>query len=131
MPMEIVYEGKKRFKAATRGLELTIDQPLEGGGSNQGFTPPELLIAALGSCVGVYLEHFCLRHEIDISKMKITLDWEKASQPARIGKINCVVDIPDQLDSQMVASLLKVAHQCLIHNTLLHEPEVGIEVKTK
>jgi len=131
MPMEIVYKGKKRFQAKTRGLELISDQPVEEGGDNLGFTPPELLIASLGSCIGVYIESFAERHGVDITGLTINLEWEKVAKPARIGKIRCWIKIPTVIDEQMAAALLRVAEQCLIHNTLTQAPEIKVEIERK
>jgi len=129
--MKITYLGSKCFKAVTRDQELIIDQPTEYGGTNKGFTPPELLIASLGSCVGVYVENFCLRHEIDISKMEIDLQWEKVMEPTRLDKINCQVSIPTVVDENKKKAIQKVAEQCLIHNTLHNEPEINISVEVQ
>ena len=42
-------EGVK-FGIQARGHHVTCDQPVENGGADSGMTPPELLLASLGSC---------------------------------------------------------------------------------
>jgi hypothetical protein len=50
--MEVVIEhlGAVQFEIKARGHAIVTDQPRENGGFDEGMTPPELLLASLGSC---------------------------------------------------------------------------------
>ena len=52
METAIQYFGVVRFEAEARGHKILCDQPAENGGSNAGMTPPEFLLASLGTCAG-------------------------------------------------------------------------------
>jgi len=52
MELKVVYSGGKRFEAIARNHRLISDQPLEDHGTDRGMTPPELFLAALGTCIG-------------------------------------------------------------------------------
>lgn len=127
--MEIRHTRALQFIAKQRGHEVTIDQPGGAGGFDKGMTPPELFVASLGACIGVYVVDFCERHSIDTEGMKIRMSWEKASDPPnRIGRIHADVDMPAEIPDSMRAAVQRVAEQCLIHNTIMHTPTVKIEI---
>ena len=54
MNMEIEYAGGTKFTAKARSHIIVCDQPVESGGLDTGMTPPELLLASLGTCVAYY-----------------------------------------------------------------------------
>jgi putative redox protein len=126
---EIKYIGGKKFSAQNRAHTVIIDQPEDNGGNNQGPTPPELFIDSLGSCIGVYVLGFCKNTGLNPDGMKITLDWEKASdKPSRIKNINIKIALPNADVGARKAALLKVAESCLIHETIKHQPEISMEL---
>ncbi len=129
MEMNISYKDGKKFVATCRKHEVIIDQPLNNDGKDEGATPPEFFIASLGSCIGVYVLAYCKNAGIKTEGMTINVKWEKAKNPDRIGEIK--VDIKLQEDvGKRKAALLKVAEHCLIHNTILHQPKMDIEIST-
>ena len=126
---EIKYIGGMKFEAKNRSHSVIIDQLQENGGEDKGFTPPELFIDSLGSCIGVYVLRFCKNTSLNPDGMKITLDWEKAAdKPARIQKISAKIELPNADAGARSAALLKVAESCLIHETIRHQPEITIEL---
>ena len=61
--MVVSHEKGRRFAAEVRGHQIASDQPAPAGGDTAP-TPPELFIASLGTCIGVYIATFAERHEI-------------------------------------------------------------------
>ncbi len=53
MPLTITHDEKLRFAAESGKHSLVIDLPEASGGTDAGFSPPQLFIASLGSCIGV------------------------------------------------------------------------------
>ncbi len=126
---EIKYINGKKFSAQNRTHTIIIDQPKEGGGEDQGPTPPELFIDSLGSCIGVYVLAFCKNTGLDSSGMKINLEWEKASdKPSRIKTISAKIYLPNADVGARKAALLKVAESCLVHETIRSHPDIKIEL---
>ena len=64
--MEVTVEhiGAVQFEIRARGHVIASDQPVETGGYDEGLTPPELLLASLGSCAGYYAAQYLPRQEI-------------------------------------------------------------------
>ena len=54
--LEVVVNhlGAVQFEAKARQHTVYCDQPAENGGFDEGMTPPEFLLAALGTCAGYY-----------------------------------------------------------------------------
>ena len=54
--MEVLtqYLGAVQFEITARQHTLICDQPGENNGYDEGMTPPELLLASLGSCAAYY-----------------------------------------------------------------------------
>ncbi len=63
-------------KATVRGVSTTIDEPLERGGTNQGQTPTETLVAALVGCTNVISHKIAHKNGIELKSMHITADVE-------------------------------------------------------
>ena len=58
--MEVIVEhlGAVQFEIKARGHIIVTDQPRENGGFDEGMTPPELLLASLGSCAAFYAAQY-------------------------------------------------------------------------
>ena len=54
MEASVEYLGAAQFEIQARQHRIVSDQPIENGGDNEGMTPPELLLASLGSCAAYY-----------------------------------------------------------------------------
>ena len=123
--MEIIIKhlGNVQFEAVTRGHSVLCDQPAENGGADAGMTPPELLLASLGTCAGFYAAQYLKARALDCHALEIKVSAEKASQPARLGSFRIEVFAP-AMDPQHEAGLLRSVQKCLIHNTLLHAPAI-------
>jgi len=108
--------------------ELMCDESSEVGAAYP--SAPELLMASLGSCVGSTLVAFAARRDLDLEGMTIDLDWRLADSPRRIGAIAVRVRLPADLSDEQRRTLERVAHSCLIHNTLSHPPQMSLDLVT-
>ena len=57
-----------------RGVSTLIDEPLERGGTNQGPTPTETLVAALVGCTNVISHKIAHKNGIELKRMHISAD---------------------------------------------------------
>jgi uncharacterized OsmC-like protein len=123
--MEVVIQhlGKVKFEARAGSHALISDQPAGNGGEDSGMTPPELLLSALGTCAGYYAAQYLSTRSLSSEGLEIRVSAEKAQQPARLGSFRIQVTAP-ALDERHQAGLGRAVKACLIHNTLLHTPEI-------
>jgi len=130
--VQIKHTHGSQFIASSREHRVIIDQPVSAGGTDEGFTPPEMFIASLGSCIGVYVVDFCARHGIPNEGLSINMSWRQASDPPnRIGKIEADVRLPGEVSPAHKQAILRVAQACLIHNTISHSPQVEIRLNAE
>jgi uncharacterized OsmC-like protein len=85
-------------------------------------------MASLGSCIASVLILFGRHHGYELEGLKVELDWELADRPHRIGRIDIRVHLPDAIPEAERPIYERVAHTCLIHNTLTHPPQVGMDI---
>ncbi len=130
MDMKIAYKGGKKFIATSRGQQMIIDLPVEKGGTDKGMTPPETFIAALASCMGVYILNYCKNVKINTNNMLLSVQWEKALNPARISDVKVKIELPKMLNKDRQDALIKVAEHCLVHNTIHTPPNVEVSLFT-
>ncbi len=50
MQVNVSHQDGLQFIASARSHQIVSDQPFDNGGCDRGMTPPEWLLAALGSC---------------------------------------------------------------------------------
>ncbi|MBI2842990.1 MAG: OsmC family protein [Armatimonadetes bacterium] len=128
MEMTIDYTGGMQFIAETRGHKLIIDLPPALKGEDTGPTPPELFIASLGSCIGVYAVGCLTAQGVPCEGIHVAMTWEDGKSPARIGKISADISLPEGISPERARMALRAAEQCKIHNTLHHTPEICISI---
>lgn len=130
MEVSIVHDGKVRFTIKARTHTIVCDQPIDAGGTDEGMTPPELLLASLGSCAAYYAAQYLKSRKLAEAGVRVIVTAEKLKEPARIGKFLVNVVIPVALTEAQKLGMLRSIHQCLIHNTLLSVPGIAIELNS-
>lgn len=58
MEVTIEHLGAVQFEIKARQHTILSDQPPENFGHDEGMTPPELLLASLGSCAAFYASQY-------------------------------------------------------------------------
>ena len=117
-----------RFAVQARTHAIVCDQPPENGGEDAGMTPPELMLASLGSCAAFYAAQYLKARKLAESGVEVTVTAEKLKQPARLGNFHVRVTYPAALSEEQTEGLTRSVHHCLVHNTLLAPPEIRIDL---
>lgn len=128
MAITTKIDSGMKFISDVRGMQIVVDQPVESGGTNEGPTPPELLVVSLTTCVGVYAVMYMQRAGLDTAGIKITADYNKVTQPTRIGSITVKLEAPSISDEHK-DKFMKFVNNCMVHNTLHHCPEISIDLE--
>src|ERR1700732_1004095 len=129
--MEVLVEhlGAVQFEIKARQHTIACDQPAENGGYDEGMTPPELLLASLGSCAGFYAAQYLRKYKLASEGTRVRVTADKVKDPARVDNFRIEIETPIELTEQHRAGVERAVHHCLIHNTLLHPPQIRIDVK--
>jgi uncharacterized OsmC-like protein len=128
MEVKITHLDQVKFSIQSRLHTILCDQPAENGGEDSGLTPPELLLASLGSCAAFYAVQYLKTRNLAETGVKVTVTAEKLKQPARVGNFRVHIACPVSLTEEQTEGLMRSVHHCLVHNTLLTPPEIKIEL---
>jgi uncharacterized OsmC-like protein len=128
--MEVTVEhlGALQFEIKARQHAIVSDQPPENGGHDEGMTPPELLLASLGSCAGFYAAQYLRKFKLASEGTRVRITAEKLKDPARVDNFRIEIEVPVALSEKHRAGVENSVHHCLIHNTLLKAPSIVVEV---
>src|SRR5215471_125988 len=116
MEITIRHLGDVQFEAEARGHRVLCDQPAENHGSDRGITPPEFLLASLGTCAGFYAAQYLKTSALSTKGLEVKVHAEKQMKPARLGAFRIEVVAPE-LPAEHEAGLLRAVDACLIRNT--------------
>ena len=83
--MEVIVHhlGGVKFEAAARGHRVICDQPAENHGGDTVMTPPEFMLASLGTCAGYYAAEYLRTRSLPTEGLEVRVTAEKATAPAR------------------------------------------------
>jgi uncharacterized OsmC-like protein len=130
MKVKVSHLDHVKFSIQSGSHTIVCDQPAEYGGDDSGMTPPELLLASLGSCAAYYAVQYLKTRNLAQTGVEVSVTAEKLKQPARLGNFRIHVVSPVPLTEQHTEGLMRSVHQCLIHNTLLSTPAIAFELTT-
>jgi len=130
MEVSVEHLGAVQFQIKARQHVIVSDQPPEDGGSDQGMTPPELLLASLGSCAAYYAAQYLKKYNLAAEGTSVRVTADKLKNPARVGNFRVEVKSPVELSEQHKQGMERSVHHCVIHNTLLNPPDIALEITT-
>ncbi len=128
MEVHVEHLGDMQFEIRARSHTLDCDQPVENGGYDEGMTPPELLLASLGSCAAYYAAQYLRNQHLATEGTRVRVTAEKATNPPRLARFVIEVEAPVELNEEQIAGINAAVEHCLIHNTLLDPPEIAIQI---
>ena len=129
--MEVTVEhlGAVQFEIRARQHTIACDQPEENGGYDEGMTPPELMLASLGSCAGYYAAQYLRKKGLATEGPRVRVTADQLTAPARLENFRIEVSPPLALGDEHHKGVEDAVHHCLIHNTLLHPPKITILIE--
>jgi uncharacterized OsmC-like protein len=130
--MEITVEhlGSVQFEIKARQHSIICDQPPENAGFDEGMTPPELLLASLGSCAGFYAAQYLNKFKLATKGTLVRVTAEKLKEPPRLGDFVVEVELPVEISEEHKQGVERAVHHCLIHNTLLNPSKIELAIKS-
>jgi putative redox protein len=100
-----------------RNHNLTVDEPSERGGGDEGPSPQELLAASLASCTAITMEMYAKRKGWDIGKIEVAVDYTPAERgcPTHF-RVN--LRLPAGCTPEQRERLQVIAAKCPVHRAL-------------
>jgi putative redox protein len=100
-----------------RHHQLTVDEPLEDGGDDEGPSPQELLAASLASCTAVTIEMYAKRTGWDLGTVEVQCDYQPAERGC-VTMFRVQLRLPSTCTQDQVEKLRVIAAKCPVHRTL-------------
>jgi len=100
-----------------RGHQLTVDEPVDRGGADEGPTPQELLAASIASCTAITLEMYANRKGWDLGEVEVEVEYANAERGSPT-QFNLVLRLPDSCSEEQVNALRVIATKCPVHRLL-------------
>lgn len=129
MQIQVEQVEGVRFSIKARGHVIFSDQPQDNGGNDTGMTPPELLLASLGSCAAFYAAEYLRTRKLAENGVSVSVSAEKLKGPARLGDFQIHVKSPVVLSNEQREAMARSVEHCLIKNTLLNPPTIEVELE--
>lgn len=114
------YEGDLRVKLThgPSGSVIETDAPVDNQGKGARFSPTDLVITALGSCMLTVMGIVAKRDGIKLEGAHFRSEKHMSESPRRIGKIIMEIYMPSGLTDEQKKKLEKAAHACPVHQSL-------------
>ena len=125
MEISLQHAGEARFVAEARQHKIRLDQPAEDGASDHGMSPAELLLAALGGCVGQYVAQYLKLRGLSGEGLLVRVQAQPSQRPLRLRDFQVEVIAPALNDRQLRA-LEKSFPAGLVQNAVALENSLRI-----
>lgn len=112
---------------------LVADEPRAWGGTDQGPTPYDLLLAGLGACTAMTLRGYAERKEWPLGRVTISLQHDKIhakdcegceTSEGKVDRISRTLMLEGDLSESRRKRLLEIADRCPVHQTLVTETKI-------
>jgi putative redox protein len=116
------------------GHKLVADEPKSLGGTDEGPTPYDYLLAALSSCTAMTLRMYADRKGWPLESVTVRLSQDRIhatdceeceTEEGRIDRIEREIELEGPLEEEQRRRLLEIADMCPVHRTL--DSEVVVE----
>lgn len=128
MPVVKARIGTDPYRMEIRSVSgnlVIADEPLEKGGKDTGFSPKELLAAALSACTGATLRMYVGQKGWDVPWIEVETDMVEMEGAVDF-KRRISIDVP--LTDRQLKVLANVANACPVHKILAGKTEFHTEL---
>jgi len=134
--MKIKWDGEMRFIAENEnGASLTMETGTAYGGSGKYPTPMDLLVMALGGCVGMDIVSILEKMRVDIKSVEVNIETKRRTEaPRYFEEMHIVYTVSgDGLteDKARRAAELSTEKYCSVGVMLREKAKITFDVKVE
>jgi len=126
-PIVTTHEGALRCRTINQNGEPIITDPSKDhGGKGEAYSPVDLAVVALSSCILTVMGIVAKRHKLDTAGSRIEAAYEMAG--GRISKIILNINVAGNIPADKRPLLEKTVHMCPVHNSFSPGIEYKVEI---
>jgi putative redox protein len=116
---------------------IVADEPESAGGKDEGMSPYELLLSALGACTAMTLKMYIDRKKMPVTDVEVLLTFnrvhaddcesctdEQRRNNEKVQHISRLIYVTGDVTEEQRERLLYIAGRCPVHVTLHSNPHV-------
>ena len=134
--IEIEYEGKLRTRAVhlQSSQSIATDAPIDNEGKGENFSPTDLAVTALGSCILTIMGIAADQHGFNIRGTRTEITKIMSTNPRKVSKVIIHIYFSLRLNKKYKAILEKSAYSCpvclslnpdVVKNIIFHYPNAS------
>ena len=117
-------------EAKMRNHFVTIDEPVAQGGDDNGPTPVEYLLTAIGGCVSITLRMYAERKGWDVGKITVNVYQKEELTSEGIKKsLAEEISFEKEITDEQRLKLLRIAGKCPVAKMVKGETPITSEIK--
>lgn len=137
---EVVVEGKGGFRQVIQAgpVQIVGDVPVALGGKDEGPTPYDLLLAALGTCTSMTITAVAAEKGWPVESVRVTLNHDRVyaidcveceTKQGMLDRLRRDVEIVGPLTEEQRKALFEIANQCPVSRILTSEIWIDSHLK--
>jgi len=124
----VTQKENQEFVVKVRKHEVTSDMSVADGGQDHGPQPVELMVGALGACLGKAIARYCQTIGFTSEGIALYVAFQMADDPKRVSNITIDLELPEGFPEERKAAVRRIVNACPVHNTLRNPPEIDLEI---
>ncbi len=126
----VLSEKNYLAEAKARNHFLVIDEPVASGGDDNGPTPVEYLLTAVGGCVSITLRMYAERKGWDVGKITVNLSQKEELTTNGIKKsLVEEISFENEVTEEQKTKLLAIAGKCPVAKMVKGETEIATSIQ--
>jgi putative redox protein len=123
MEIPVTFAGGRVVEAVVGDHVVRTDQPVSSGGSGTAPSPFNLFLASIATCAGFYVLDFCLKREISLDDLGLTLTTSSDPESRMIKRIVLQVRLPATFPEKYEQAVVRAAELCSVKKHLQQAPD--------
>ncbi len=129
--IKIKYLGDLRtgsFQLDSESIIVT-DAPKDNQGLGRKFSPTDLVVSALGSCLLTIMGIVSKRHKIDMNESYAYVKKTMSESPRKISAIDVDIYLKEEISDKNKKILFNASKHCPVHNSLNKDIDIKINFR--
>lgn len=116
------YNANEKYKTiiTDNTHQIIVDEPIDVGGKDQGFSPSQLLASSLASCSAITIRMYADRKKWPLNEIIVSVSITQDPE-TKATTFQKQIDFTGNLDDGQVSRLKEIANKCPIH-VILNNP---------